>query len=67
LHKPIRALTIDAVQKAKSDIGLPWGRADGYVLWTKFIALQPRNQMGNADRFLLSAGMAACCFTRCSI
>jgi transketolase len=55
----IRALTIDAVQKAKSGHpGLPLGAAPmAYVLWTKFMRYNPRNpQWENRDRFLLSAG-----------
>ena len=55
----IRALTIDAVQKAKSGHpGLPLGAAPmAYVLWTKFMQYNPRNpKWENRDRFLLSAG-----------
>src|SRR5436853_7084729 len=55
----IRALTIDAVQKAKSGHpGLPLGAAPmAYVLWTKFLRYNPRNpKWENRDRFLLSAG-----------
>src|SRR5918912_1289262 len=55
----IRALTIDAVQKAKSGHpGLPLGAAPmAYVLWTKFMRYNPRNpRWENRDRFLLSAG-----------
>ncbi len=55
----IRALTIDAVQKAKSGHpGLPLGAAPmAYVLWTKFLRYNPRNpRWENRDRFLLSAG-----------
>src|SRR6267154_279220 len=55
----IRALTIDAVQKANSGHpGLPLGAAPmAYVLWTKFMRFNPRNpQWENRDRFLLSAG-----------
>src|SRR3984893_1460784 len=55
----IRALTIDAVQKAKSGHpGLPLGAAPmAYVLWTKFMRFNPRNpKWENRDRFLLSAG-----------
>src|SRR6478672_2417938 len=55
----IRALTIDAVQKAKSGHpGLPLGAAPmAYVLWTKFMQYNPRNpRWENRDRFLLSAG-----------
>ena len=55
----IRALTIDAVQKAKSGHpGLPLGAAPmAYVLWTKFMRYNPRNpKWEDRDRFLLSAG-----------
>ena len=55
----IRALTIDAVQKAKSGHpGLPLGAAPmAYLLWTKFMRYNPRNpKWENRDRFLLSAG-----------
>src|SRR4030095_11716751 len=55
----IRALTIDAVQKAKSGHpGLPLGAAPmAYVLWTKIMRYHPRNtKWENGDRFLLSAG-----------
>src|ERR1700681_4627428 len=55
----IRALTIDAVQKANSGHpGFPLGAAPmGYVLWTKFMRYNPRNpKWENRDRFLLSAG-----------
>src|SRR5438132_4928062 len=55
----IRALTIDAVQKAESGHpGLPLGAAPmAYVLWTKFMRYNPRNpKWENRDRFLLSAG-----------
>src|SRR5438067_6495593 len=55
----IRALTLDAVQKANSGHpGLPLGAAPmAYVLWTKFMSYNPRNpKWENRDRFLLSAG-----------
>src|SRR5258708_34405503 len=55
----IRALAIDAVQKAESGHpGLPLGAAPmAYVLWTRFMRYNPRNpQWENRDRFLLSAG-----------
>jgi transketolase len=55
----IRALTIDAVQKAQSGHpGLPLGAAPiAYVLWTKFLRYNPKNpKWENRDRFLLSAG-----------
>ena len=55
----IRALTLDAVQKANSGHpGLPLGAAPmAYVLWTRFMRHNPRNpKWENRDRFLLSAG-----------
>src|SRR6188508_74558 len=55
----IRALSIDAVQKAKSGHpGLPLGAAPmAYVIWTKFMQHNPKNpHWENRDRFLLSAG-----------
>jgi transketolase len=55
----IRALTIDAVQKANSGHpGLPLGAAPmAYALWTRFMRYNPRNpKWENRDRFLLSAG-----------
>ena len=55
----IRALTLDAVQKAESGHpGLPLGAAPtAYVLWTRFLRHNPQNpKWENRDRFLLSAG-----------
>src|SRR5678809_1818102 len=55
----IRALTIDAVQKANSGHpGLPLGAAPmAYVLWTRFLRHNPRNpKWADRDRFVLSAG-----------
>ncbi|HEY0320863.1 MAG TPA: transketolase [Pyrinomonadaceae bacterium] len=55
----IRALAIDAVQKAESGHpGLPLGAAPmAYVLWTRFLRHNPQNpKWANRDRFLLSAG-----------
>ncbi len=55
----IRALAIDAVQKAESGHpGLPLGAAPmAYVLWTRFMSYNPKNpKWENRDRFLLSAG-----------
>jgi transketolase len=55
----IRALSIDAVQKAESGHpGLPLGAAPmAYVLWTRFLRHNPRNpKWQGRDRFLLSAG-----------
>jgi transketolase len=55
----IRALSLDAVQKAESGHpGLPLGCAPmAYVLWTRFLRHNPQNpKWTNRDRFLLSAG-----------
>ena len=55
----IRALSIDAVQKAESGHpGLPLGAAPmAYVLWTRFLRHNPKNpKWPGRDRFLLSAG-----------
>ncbi|HEX8720810.1 MAG TPA: transketolase [Pyrinomonadaceae bacterium] len=55
----IRALSIDAVQRAESGHpGLPLGAAPmAYVVWTRFMRHNPRNpKWGGRDRFLLSAG-----------
>src|SRR5881275_1303951 len=55
----IRALTLDAVQKANSGHpGLPLGAAPmAYVLWTKYLRHNPTNpRWPNRDRFVLSAG-----------
>ena len=55
----IRALSLDAIQKAESGHpGLPLGAAPmAYVLWTRFLRHNPQNpKWENRDRFLLSAG-----------
>ena len=55
----IRALSIDAIQKANSGHpGLPLGMAPAaYVLWTKFLRHNPKNpKWFGRDRFLLSGG-----------
>jgi transketolase len=55
----IRALSIDAVQKANSGHpGLPLGAAPmAYVLWTKFLKHNPSDpHWPDRDRFVLSAG-----------
>ena len=55
----IRALAMDAVQKANSGHpGMPMGMADAaFVLWTRFLRHNPRNpKWPNRDRFVLSAG-----------
>src|ERR1044071_9209974 len=55
----IRALSIDAVQRAESGHpGLPLGCAPmAYLLWTRFMRHNPKNpKWQGRDRFLLSAG-----------
>ncbi len=55
----IRALSIDAVQKANSGHpGLPLGAAPmAYVLWERFLKHSPRDpHWPDRDRFVLSAG-----------
>ncbi len=55
----IRALSMDAVNKAKSGHqGMPLGMADvATVLWTKFLKYDPkRPDWPDRDRFVLSAG-----------
>jgi transketolase len=55
----IRALSMDAVHKAKSGHqGMPLGMADvATVLWTKFLKYDARDpQWPDRDRFVLSAG-----------
>jgi transketolase len=55
----IRALSIDAVQRAESGHpGLPLGAAPmAYAIWTRFMRHNPRNpKWKGRDRFLLSAG-----------
>lgn len=55
----IRALSMDAVQKANSGHpGMPMGMADvATVLFSKFLKFDPKNpRWANRDRFILSAG-----------
>lgn len=55
----IRALSMDAVQKANSGHpGMPMGMADiATVLFSKFLKFDPKNPTwSNRDRFILSAG-----------
>ncbi|MFQ5935536.1 MAG: transketolase [Acidiferrobacterales bacterium] len=59
LANAIRALSMDAVQKAKSGHpGMPMGMADiAQVLWNDYLQHNPVNpQWFNRDRFLLSNG-----------
>ena len=55
----VRALAMDAVEKAKSGHpGMPMGMADvATVLWTRFLRFDPeRPDWPDRDRFVLSAG-----------
>lgn len=55
----IRALSIDAIEKANSGHpGLPMGAAPmAYTLWTRHLNFNPTsNEYFNRDRFILSAG-----------
>ena len=55
----VRALSMDAVEKAKSGHpGMPMGMADAAaVLWAKHIKFDPADpQWPDRDRFVLSAG-----------
>lgn len=55
----VRALSMDAVQKANSGHpGMPMGMADvATVLFSKFLKFDPKNPTwSNRDRFILSAG-----------
>ncbi len=59
LANAIRALSMDAVQKAKSGHpGMPMGMADvAEVLWNDFLRHNPTNPLWpNRDRFILSNG-----------
>ena len=59
LANAIRALSMDAVQKANSGHpGAPMGMADiAEVLWNDFLSHNPRNpEWSNRDRFVLSNG-----------
>ena len=59
LANAIRALSMDAVQKAKSGHpGAPMGMADiAEVLWNDYLIHNPANpQWANRDRFVLSNG-----------
>lgn len=59
LANAIRALSMDAVQKAKSGhLGAPMGMADiAEVLWRDFLKHNPQNpSWADRDRFVLSNG-----------
>ncbi len=65
----IRALAIDAVQKANSGHpGLPLGAAPmAYVLWTRVLKHNPANpHWPDRDRFVLSAGHGSALLYACS-
>src|SRR6201998_611294 len=58
----IRALSMDAVQKANSGHpGMPMGMAEiGVALWSRHLRHNPKNpQWADRDRFLLSNGHAS--------
>lgn len=62
LANAIRALSMDAVQKANSGhAGMPMGMADiAEVLWRDFLRFNPQNpHWPNRDRFVLSNGHGA--------
>ena len=64
----IRALAIDAVQKANSGHpGLPLGAAPmAYVLWTRFLRHNPQTRSGRIEiDFCCRRATDRCCFTRC--
>ena len=59
MSNAIRALAMDAVEKAKSGHpGMPMGMADvATVLYAKFLKFDPKNpEWADRDRFVLSAG-----------
>ncbi len=59
MSNAIRALAMDAVERAKSGHpGMPMGTADvATVLWSKFLRYDPENPAWpDRDRFILSAG-----------
>ena len=62
LANAIRALSMDAVEQAKSGHpGMPMGMADvATVLFTQFLKFQPHTpDWPDRDRFILSAGHAS--------
>ena len=52
----IRTLSMDAIQAANSGHpGLPMGAAPmAYVLWSKYLKVNPKRLLGHRDRFVLS-------------
>ena len=70
LANAIRALAMDAVQKANSGHpGMPMGMAEiAEVLWNQHLRHNPTNpQWADRDRFVLSNGHGSCCCMRCCI
>ena len=70
LANAIRALSMDAVQKANSGHpGAPMGMADiAEVLETIFLNITlPTHLWYDRDRFILSNGTRRCCSTVCCI
>jgi transketolase len=66
LANAIRALAMDAVQKANSGHpGMPMGMADiAQVLWGDHLRHNPGNpQWPERDRFVISTATARCCCT----
>ena len=70
LATAIRALTMDAVEQAKSGHpGLPLGMADAAtVLFSQFLKFDPKDpSWPDRDRFVFSAGDGRRCSIRCFI
>lgn len=70
LANAIRALSMDAVQKANSGHpGAPMGMADiAEVLWNDFLKHNPTDPTWyDRDRFILSNGLLLCCSIACCI
>jgi len=62
-----RTLAMDAVQKANSGHpGTAMALAPlAYLLYAKHLRHNPATRLANRDRFVLSAGHAACQYARC--
>lgn len=68
LANAIRALSMDAVQKAKSGHpGAPMGMADiAEVLWNDYLSHNPANPSGpTVTALCCPTGMAPCCSIPC--